>query len=407
MNIKICSLILTLNSFSGGILIPVMTLLLLSKGLSLSQVTLLLGLYSLIVIVLEVPTGVASDLLGRKKVFVFSLCSLLVTLFIMFVFDNIIMLSLAFIFYGISRALSSGSLDALYIDWHSEIYGKEKLPRAMTNLSIIETIGLAFGAIIGGFLPSLSQRYFTIGGTYDLNLIVKLVLTSIVIILSILFVKEYDLVKESKKVSIKKHVQTTILIVKGNKILLLIFVSVFSTGFFLFLLETYWQPHLVSLIPSDGMLWILGIVSCLYFLSAIMGNLLSEKLTIKYKLSPIKLYKISRILLAFTIIIMAMQNNYLSFIAFYALTYLSFGVSNIPEGVIINSITPSENRSSILSFNSLIVQLGCLAASFISSFLIKYISISLIWIVGAIGVILAIAIFIFKSKEIDSIYKQL
>ena len=404
MNLKIFSLILILNSFSAGILIPVMTLLLLNKELSLSQVTLLLGLYSLIVIVLEIPTGVAADLLGRKRIFIFSLCSLLITLVIMFMFNDIIMLMVAFIFYGISRALSSGSLDALYIDWHSDICGKENLAKAMTSLSIIETIGLAFGSIIGGILPSFSQKHFTKIGIYDLNIIIKLILTSIVVILTLLFVKEYDLVKKSKKVSLKKHLKTNISIVKSNKILLLIFASVFSTGFFLFLLETYWQPHLVNLINNDDMLWILGIVSGLYLISTMFGNLLSEKLKIKYKLSPLKLYKISRILLALVMVIMAVQNNYLSFIAFYALIYLLFGISNIPEGVIINSIAPSENRSSILSFNSLTVQLGSLAASFISSFLIKYISISFIWIVGAVGVILTITLLIFKSREIEDIY---
>lgn len=399
MNIKICSTILILNSFSRGLLIPTMTLLLLNKGLTLSQITALLGLYSLIVICLELPTGIMADLLGRKKVFIISLFISLISLFIMFIFNNIIMLSLVFVFNGISRALSSGSVDALYIDWYNDIYGKENLSKAMTNLSVIETTGLAFGAIIGGVLPNLSERFLYVTSIYDLSIILKFISILVVAILSIKFIKEYEIIKESNKVSIKKHIKTSISILKTNKILILIFISIFSTGFFLFLLETYWQPQLLSLLPNDAMLWIFGIVSSLCFILAMCGNLISEVITIKYRVKSITLYKLSRIFLGLIIIMMATQNNYLLFIVFYALVYLVLGLANISEGVIINSIIPSENRASILSFNSLIVQLGSLLASFISSFFINYVSISLIWMVGAIGVIIAIIILISNSKK--------
>ena len=399
MNIKICSIILQLNSFSGGILVPIMTLLLLDKGLDLSQVALLLSLYSLTVICLEIPTGIASDLLGRKKVYIFSLFSSLIALFIMFIFNNVVILALAFIFYGVGRSLSSGSLDALYIDWYNEIHGKEKLSKAMINLSIIETLGLAFGAMIGGILPSISDKYLPIVGAYGLNIIIKFILTLIIILLSIIFVKEYSLVKEVEKISIKKHVLTSISVIRGNEVLTLIFISVFSTGFFLFLLETYWQPQLVSLILNDSLLWILGIVSCLYFICVMIGNLLSQRITMKYKINPIKVYSISRILLAIVIIVMSVQNKYYLFIAFYSLTYLFLGISNIPEGVLINSIASSENRSSILSFNSLIAQLGSLTASFISIFLIKYLSISILWIIGAAIVFIVSLIFFIRVKN--------
>ena len=68
-------LILFLHSFSGGVLMPILSLLLLERGCDLRTLPLVLGVYSATVILCEVPTGVCADLLGRKKTFLIS-CAL-------------------------------------------------------------------------------------------------------------------------------------------------------------------------------------------------------------------------------------------------------------------------------------------------------------------------------------------
>lgn len=69
MNTRIFSIILAINSFSGGLTVPILSLLFIQKGLNLAQISIVIGLYSLSVIILEIPTGIASDFLGRKRCF--------------------------------------------------------------------------------------------------------------------------------------------------------------------------------------------------------------------------------------------------------------------------------------------------------------------------------------------------
>ena len=53
-------LLLFLNGLSSGLLSPLLTLLLLDRGLSLAAVPLAVGLYSAVAVIFEVPSGMAA-----------------------------------------------------------------------------------------------------------------------------------------------------------------------------------------------------------------------------------------------------------------------------------------------------------------------------------------------------------
>ncbi len=71
---------------------------------------------------------------------------------------------------GISRAFSSGSLDALIVDQALAERGEECLPDVTSHLSIMEQTGLALGCILGGFLSGL-------GDSYQVNILLRITLT--------------------------------------------------------------------------------------------------------------------------------------------------------------------------------------------------------------------------------------
>ena len=87
-----------------------------ARGIGLAEVGLALGIYSLTVVALEVPTGGLADAVGRKRVALvaFALAALY-NLAFLFAFSFPTLL-LAMILYGVSRALSSGALDAWFVD---------------------------------------------------------------------------------------------------------------------------------------------------------------------------------------------------------------------------------------------------------------------------------------------------
>ncbi len=395
MKVKLYSLIVFLKSFSTGLLVPVLSLLLIDKGASLSNISIIMGIYSLTVVVLELPTGILADVIGRKKIFCLSLIVALLGYSVILIGQGMIFLCIGIIFYGCSRALSSGSFDALFIDSYIETFGKDKLHKITVRLSVLDSLGLSLGALTGGLLPKFSLNLIVDIGIFDLNLIVEILLIIIVLLLSVIFISENYKSEIRRHISLKDHMKDSSLIVLKNKTIKCIFISAFATGFFLLTIETYWQPHFTSLLPDNSMYWLLGIISFLCFASSILGSVISEKIIEKYNFDLKKSYLILRTVLVSSLIFVALQLNAYSFIVFYSLVYLFLGMSNVPENVILNSEIPSEIRASVLSVNSLILQLGGLTGSFINSIIINFISIPVLWMIAA-GVIFITILIISK-----------
>lgn len=392
MKLKIYSLIMFLNSFLTGILAPVLSLVLLDKGAGLSNLSIVLGLYAFTVIVLELPTGIIADVYGRKKSFCLSIVISLLSVVIILFSKSFIFLCAGMIFYGLSRALSSGSFDAMFIDHYIDNYGKDKLHNITTRLSVLEALGMSAGALSGGFLPQVSNTYFPSLGMYDLNLVIRILFTATVAILAYAFIQEDRSYEKEERITLKQHIKNSSMIVTKNSTIICIFISVFATGFFLSALETYWQPHFITLLPDKNSMGLLGLMSFLYFAAATLGSISSNKMIKKYKFNIKKMYVILRTLLAVSLILTALQTNVPVFIGLYAVIYLMFGMAMVPEGAILNKEIPNEVRASVLSVNSLSMQVGGLSGSLLYSILINYITIPKIWIVAASVVLITVLI---------------
>lgn len=390
MKVKLYSFILLLNSYITGLLVPVFSLLLIDKGATLSKLSLMIGIYSFTVIVLELPTGIMADTIGRKKSFCLSLIISLLFSVVILLGNGLVILCLGMLIYGLGRAISSGSFEALFIDSYINEFGKEKMHVVTTRISVLDALGLSAGALTGGYLPEISMKYLSSIGMYDLTLTIRIILTIIVLVLAVIFIKETTEYENKKQPSMKEHIKNSSKLVIENKNIICIFISVFSTGFLLSSLETYWQPHFISLMPDNSAMFLLGVIAFMYFAAAMAGNIISGKLFSKH--NPKKIYLMFRSILAGVVIITALQTNMILFIVFYTLIYLIFGMANIPESVILNGEIPNESRASVLSLNSLIAQIGALLGSFVNSIVINYMTISSLWLITSCVVSVTILI---------------
>lgn len=383
MKLKIYSVLYFLYFYLSGLLIPVLSLLLIDKGASLSNLSIILGLYAFTVVVLELPTGIMADVFGRKKTFCLSLVISTIGFIIILFGNGFGFMCLGIAFYGISKALASGSFDALFIDYYIENNGKEHLHNITSRLSVLEALGLSAGAVSGGFFPEITAQHFPALGMYDLNLIVRIALSVLVSAMAMIFIDETKKPENKERISIKQHVKNSSSLVVKNTTVVCIFISVFATGFFLSSLETYWQPHFISLLPSDDLMGLLGVMAFLYLAAATLGSIVSNKFIKKYKLNSKKLYLTMRLLISVFLVLTALQTHVYPFIGFYSVIYLMFGMANVPEGAILNGEVPSEIRASVLSVYSFILQIGGLTGSLLYSIIIKYVSIPIIWVLAA------------------------
>lgn len=364
--------VIFINYFSLGILMPVLNLIFLERGADLKTLPLLIGLYALSALIFELPSGICGDLLGRKTAFLLSAVMKLFSLTLLIAADEITLLIPCVILNGMSRAFSSGSLDALFIEQAVEAHGQDCIPSVSSRLSILEAAGFAAGSISGGFIS-----YW--GGTEGV-IMVQGGLTVIVFLLCVVGIREKKERKENeKRVALGAHLRMGKEAVISSGSLKYVLLGMFFTGLLISSIETYWQPVYLEVSALKDATWTLGLVSFMGFFMSAMGNAASEKLLIKYPLGKWNIYGICRLSFSLILVILSLQTNTPGFLLGYAGFYLFHGMGNVAENTLINQYTPNHIRASILSLSSFVFQLGCLSASLASSFLAARITIAGIW----------------------------
>jgi MFS family permease len=128
----------------------------------------------------------------------------------------------------------------------------------------------------------------------------------------------------------------------------------------------------------------LGFITFIGFFSVAFGNTIIKKTLDRNINKWWNIYNICRIMFAGCIVIFAFQKNSASFMVCYACIYLMLGASNVAESALINKFTPSHMRASMLSLNSLMVQIGSVCASLFSSIMILKLQFRGLWIVAGV-----------------------
>lgn len=144
-----------------GLIIPVISLFQLDKGMNLAQIGVNLAVYSGIIIALEVPTGTLADTLGRKKIYSLALVIEIAGLAIFLLFDQFIALAIGFALMGAGRALSSGTMDAFFVDAFQTVYPGREMNTYFARMNVFILLGLAAGSLSGGYIPKVFGPWLT------------------------------------------------------------------------------------------------------------------------------------------------------------------------------------------------------------------------------------------------------
>ena len=281
-------------------------------------------------------------------------------------------LATGMLFFGLARSFSSGSFEALCVDWYLKGHGENRLSRISTMISLWETIGLSVGALLSGAIVMHASWLPTGFGRYDANLLASGACNFIVLLLSALWVEEkHHWQEEDNEGHARFSVRGTLTAVRGNRTLMPLFVSAAATGILLSSVETYWQPRLLQVMHTPSLLWLVGFLASLGFLSAIGGNLLSAAVLDNRPKKVLPWYVLNRVLLAAMMVALAAAGTTGFYILAYSGVYLALGMANIAENVLVNRETQSHMRSSVLSISSFCVQGGALLASLTAGLLMR------------------------------------
>ena len=385
-----------LNSFSTGILTPVLTLVLCAHGASLSTVPVFLGIFAVTVMVLEVPSGVFADLKGRKNTFLMSHIFIWISFFTIFRGNSPLFQALGNVFLGMGRAFGSGSMEALEIDRYIEKNGESHLPEINSLLAKLDNFGLAAGALLGGYLGYVDSDY-------SLNLTCLLLAEAVLILMAIFFVKEKGIKSKKPKQNLLNGFSEMVKNIRHSRILCIICGMAAVLGFLLAAVETYWQPSIKLYLP-ENLTWLLGIVNCSAYLGGSIGNTAGMRILSKMGntlSSKKKLYAAFRVLLCLVPVLMTFCRTWYIFALVYALVYMVSGMAGLIENTLLHEAADSSFRASMMSLYSLLVRGGSIGTSLLCGVLLQGGNLNLVWIfvpLAALGATVLMILFVIPRK---------
>ncbi len=326
------------------LLYPVYMLLFESKGLSFMDISLLLIIWSIPVILLEIPSGMLADRWSRKQLIVIGTAFKLVCFIFWLLADSFVMFAAGFICWGIDEALCSGAAEALLYEKLEEHKQDHHYEKFAGKAGFYAGAGLVLSMLLGGFAASAG---------YDLAAGASIAAVAVSLI-SAMFLKETkrrnDLRRSQQRAGVGFR-ELAARCVKNKKVaLLLLFCAlvVIVPG----ILEEYDQIYAQRLGLS---LEHIGIWGALRIGAESVGRRFA------YKLKGIvhSLYRVC---------LLAIAGGALLFVSAYAFSYVLFpvyalfyallsGCFVLAEGMLQRQIK-SEHRAAVLSVNSLLMNLS-------------------------------------------------
>lgn len=128
----------------------------------------------------------------------------------------------------------------------------------------------------------------------------------------------------------------------------------------------------------------LGLIAAGYFLATSLGNLVSPAMCRRFNESYATVLLLSRLGTAAALIVLSFQQGIFGFIVLYILLYFITGIEDSPHSTLFHQQVPSQHRSTMISFKSLMLQLGGVIASFTLGWIAKAYSIATTWEVAGV-----------------------
>lgn len=283
----------------------------------------------------EIPTGVFSDFIGRKRTVVLGALAAVIYSIFYAIGQSFLILAIGAIFEGLSRSFYSGNNDALLYDTLNETGEKHQYDEFLGRVSSMFQIALAVSAILGSILANWS---------FSLIMWISVVPQIICFILSLSLVEPKK--HSGRSGNIYQHLkEATVDFVKNEKLRLLSISSIISYG----IGEAAYQFQ-AAFYSTLWPIWAIGFAKTLSNVGASLSFRFSGKLIRKY--SAIRMLIAGNLYNRTVGIIAAAFPTILSPVLM-ASTSLFHGTSSVAESTLLQKEFRDGQRATMGSLNSL------------------------------------------------------
>lgn len=397
-----------LDRFAMGLTVAVVALALTDRGMDLFQISLLFGVYSLTTVAMELPFGGLADNIGRKPVFLAAVMASLISLALFLSSSDFIVLALSFAFIGFGRALRSGTLDAWFVETFKVAAPNVDVQPALARAQWANAMGLALGAILGGFLPDALGGF---GLHYGISAYDVSYAASFLIMAGVMFYTLFAIVEAPRQLNstaLKQGFANTPRVIAEASLLALKHptLSMLLAALALFIMatnpvEVIWPTYAKPMLDDGYANTAIGALTASYFFSIAFGASLSPHISRLFKRRHAVTLAVLFACLAAVQIALAMQGGIVGFIGAFIVYSIILGASETPASSILHRCVEDRQRSTMLSLRSLIQQLGAALGLIMAGALAEMYSTPIAWIIGAVFLLVAVALSLMLVKRLN------
>lgn len=394
LSIKRNTLVFLLSNFlvSLAYSLPhsILTVILLAKGLSLSQILIIQSAYSIAIVLFEFPSGLLADNYSRKNLYSLSKLFLIIMFLIVLFSNQFYLIFAAWFCYGIAAALDSGTLDAYIINQLKLAHREAELRKFLALSNRLEIVGILLGSSLGGIL------YHFIGiNIYVLGTVFLVAST----LISFFFFKETtksESLQDSHVMVLKKQITDSFKELRKQPRLSLILIFDFLTQIFFQTHFQLWQ----SFFLSKG-------IDSQYFPFLYVAFQIITLFSYSINIDGVKKY--AGVLKFSPLIVFLPLTFFLGKIEIFLTAYFIFVfVFYVIEFILnyqFNKMVSVENISSLISFKSTVSRIGSVLLLCILSFMVKQMSVSAVMAINfmlSLVLLAVLSVIIMKKSVVDS-----
>ncbi len=345
-----------LYTLSAALIWGVNTLFLLDAGLSFFEVFVANAAFSAGMVVFEVPTGVVADTLGRRVSFLLSVSVLAATTLLYValaqVDAGVVAFALVSVLMGLGFTFYSGAMEAWLVDALTASGYTGLLDRVFARGQQVTGTAMLVGTVGGGLL-----------GQVDLSLPYVVRAALLVAVFGIAYVVMHDLGFTPRRVGaaelpaeVARSARAGIEFGWGQPGLrLLMLASFLQMGFVMWAFYAA-QPYLLALLDTDAV-WISGVVYAGVALSTIGGNQIVSVAS-RFCGRRTTLLLVAAAVQSVAAVVLGLTDSFWVAVPALLLVTGSLGVTSPVRSAYLHHVVPSEQRATVVSFDSMVSNAG-------------------------------------------------
>ena len=348
------------NTLAASLIWGINTIFLLDAGLTNLEAFAANAFFAAGMLVFEVPTGVVADVWGRRASFLLGTVTLAITT-VMYVLlwqveAPFILWALVSLLLGLGFTFFSGATEAWLVDALRATAFDGPLESVLARGQVISGVAMLGGSVAGGYLAQVT------------NLGVPFVLRAVILaaMFAVAFGLMHDIGFAPKRggrplPEMRRIFHTSVdqgLRVPAVRYLML--AAPFTGGVALYVFYAL-QPYLLDLYGNDHAYGIAGLAAAIVAGAQILGGMAATGIRKLFRRRTSALLT-AEVLSALSLVLVGLSNSFWVVIGLIVVWGLLFAATMPIRQAYINDQIPSEQRATILSFDSLMASSGGVAA---------------------------------------------